>query len=305
MYICDCCDYSTTSRYNYNIHLKTNKHQKNIGLKTYTCLYCKIIYKRFDRFNQHVQKCILKNKDNEIEQQNKELKNKDNEIEQKNKELKNKELENTQLKTIIETLQIQLNSKIQLYDNQIHSKIEKLDNQLHAIKDVHINLLQKTIKTNTNNTQIIINNYPNAPNLSFPDTIKADKSLQKYIHIGGAKGIGQFIYDHWGGNISPHKRSIWLVDASRNKFIVRYENAWVIDIDGEQFQEINLQKIQNIFKDYLQKYNDPMNDRFKTIEFMIEIKTKQMVIKGLKEAGKYLIYDKEKFTDFEQIEGLH
>jgi len=27
-----------------------------------------------------------------------------------------------------------------------------------------------------------------------------------------------------------------------------------------------------------------------------------MIIRGLKDAGKYLVYDKEKFTDFETIE---
>jgi hypothetical protein len=27
-----------------------------------------------------------------------------------------------------------------------------------------------------------------------------------------------------------------------------------------------------------------------------------MIVKGLKDAGKYLVYDKEKFTDFDKIE---
>ena len=27
-----------------------------------------------------------------------------------------------------------------------------------------------------------------------------------------------------------------------------------------------------------------------------------MIVKGLKDAGKYLVYDKERFTDFETIE---
>ena len=43
-------------------------------------------------------------------------------------------------------------------------------------------------------------------------------------------------------------------------------------------------------------------DFIKTIEFINDIKTKNMIVKGLKDAGKYLVYDKEKFTDFDKIE---
>ena len=38
------------------------------------------------------------------------------------------------------------------------------------------------------------------------------------------------------------------------------------------------------------------------MEFINDINTKNMIIKGLKDAGKYLVYDKEKFTDFDKIE---
>ena len=38
------------------------------------------------------------------------------------------------------------------------------------------------------------------------------------------------------------------------------------------------------------------------MEFIIDIRTKNMIVKGLKNAGKYLVYDKEKFIDFETIE---
>ena len=59
---------------------------------------------------------------------------------------------------------------------------------------------------------------------------------------------------------------------------------------------------RNIFNEYLEKYQFDTYDYVKTMEFIIDIKTKNMIIKGLKDAGKYLIYDKEKFTDFDQIE---
>ena len=40
------------------------------------------------------------------------------------------------------------------------------------------------------------------------------------------------------------------------------------------------------------------------MEFITDIKTKNMIVKGLKEAGKYLVYDKEKYTRDESIEEL-
>jgi len=189
--------------------------------------------------------------------------------------------------------------------NELKKNNTKLNEELHRVKDRQLITLQNTLKPcPNNNTQIIINNYPNAPNVSFPDTIKVDESLKEYIQLGGVKGLGKFISDHWGKNIDPKERSIWMVDSARNKFLLRYENAWVIDIDGKQFQEINLEKIQNLFNDYLNKYKFDTYDYIKTMEFILDIKTKNMIVKGLKDAGKFLVYDKEKFTDFEKIEGL-
>ena len=42
MYICDCCNYSTGRRYNFNLHLNTDKHKKNISKKPdgYVCKVC-------------------------------------------------------------------------------------------------------------------------------------------------------------------------------------------------------------------------------------------------------------------------
>ena len=76
---------------------------------------------------------------------------------------------------------------------------------------------------------------------------------------------------------------------------------YVIDIDGTHFQELNLEKIQSIFNEYLEKYKFETYDYLKTIEFITDIRTKNMIVKGLKDAGKYLVYDKEKFTDFNKL----
>ena len=284
MFKCECCKYETAFKSNYTAHLKTAKHLKKIEIPSenppktlrkpsenvYHCKYCNSQYTRLDNLNRHQKKCVQQ----KMLEKDKLILEKDNEIEF--------------LKKTNQTL----------IDQNI-----KLNDKLHAVKDTQLNVLQNNIKpTNNNNTQIIIHNYPNAPNLSFPDTIKVDESLKEYVQLGGIRGLGKFISDHWGKNIQPNDRSIWMVDSARNKFLIRYENAWVIDIDGKQFQEVNLEKIQNIFNEYLQKYKFDTYDYVKTMEFILDIQTKNMIIKGLKDAGKFLVYDKEKFTDFDKIE---
>ena len=132
------------------------------------------------------------------------------------------------------------------YDSEIkelRSEIKHLNKTIHSVKDKQLSVLQKNLKpNNNNNTQVIINNYPNAPNIGFPDDIKVDKSLNQYVQLGGVKGLGKFISDHWAKDINHIDRSIWMVDPSRNKFLIRHKDSWVIDMDGIQFQELTFKK---------------------------------------------------------------
>lgn len=287
MYKCELCIYESSRKANYNLHLKSKKHiykfencnnivpinTNVIQINTnniYNCEHCNSNYTKSSSLNRHRKTCVnqlLQNKDKELKQKDKQLEAKDSEI----KELRHKN--------------------------------DELNNTIHQINNKQISVLQNNLKpSNTNNSQIIINNYPNAPNLGFPDNIPVDESLKEYIQLGGIKGLSKFISDYWVKDVKPIDRSIWMVDPSRNKFLIRCKDSWVIDIDGTQFQELNLEKIQNIFDDYITKYEFDAHDQIKTMEFINDIKTKNMIVKGLKDAGKYLVYDKERFTDFETIE---
>ena len=284
MYNCDICVFKTPRKANYEVHLKTKRHLTKLEIaseippillrspseKIYTCNYCNHDYTRLDNLHRHQKSCVKQI----LEANAKQLENNQKQLEAKDKQIEAKDLE-----------------------------IKELNNTIHEINSKQISVLQNNLKpANTNISQIIINNYPNAPNLGFPDNIPIDDSLKEYIQLGCVKGIGKLISDHWFKNINPRDRSIWMVDPSRNKFLIRCKNAWVIDIDGIQFQELNLEKIQNIFDEYLLQNDFDAHDQIKTMEFINDIKTKPMIIKGLKDAGKYLVYDKEKYTDTERIE---
>ena len=289
-YTCECCNIVTEIKANYDRHLKTKRHLTKveisptvvhhwsiIGPSIYDCKSCNKTFASQSSLSKHHKRCVFV----QINDLQKQIKDKDKQLENNNKQLQQKVSENKDLK----------------------NENKELTKTINKIKDKQLNVLQKNLKpANTNNSQVIINNYPNAPNIGFPENIPIDRSLNKYVELGGIKGLGKFISDHWAKNINHIDRSIWMVDPSRNKFLIRYKDSWVIDIDGTQFQELNLEKIQSIFNEYLEKQKLDTYDYLKTIEFITDIRTKNMIIRGLKDAGKYLVYDKEKFTDFETIE---
>ena len=280
MFNCKSCNYETDNKYNYDRHLKTKRHLKilNFGPSVvhqlsincpsiYDCKICNKSFSTQSSLSKHHKKCIY-SKINELTSQ---LENKEKDNEEKDNQLK-----------LIKETNDKLMVKVQeCYEQEIRELKEsnkELNRQLHSVKDKQLNILQNNLKPiNNNNTQIIINNYPNAPNIGFPDNIQIDESLKEYVQLGGIKGLGKFISDHWAKDIKPVDRSIWMVDPSRNKFLLRCKNAWVVDIDGKQFQELNIEKIQNIFNDYLQKYNFDTYDYIKTMEFILDIKTKNMI----------------------------
>ena len=282
-FTCIICNYESNLKANYNRHLKTKRHLQKVEISPtvvhqlsiscpsiYECKSCNKSFASQSSLSKHHKRCMFV-QINGLQEQ----------IQNKDKLLEVYEKENKELK----------------------SEIKELTKSINKIKDKQISVLQKNLKpANNNNSQVIINNYPNAPNLSFPENIPVDQSLKQYIQLGGVKGLGKFICDHWAKDINPVDRSIWMVDPARNKFLIRIDNAWVIDIDGKQFEEINLEKIQSIFDEYLEKNQFDNYDLLKTMEFINDIKTKNMIVKGLKDAGKYLVYDKEKFTDFDKIE---
>jgi len=298
MYKCEYCNFETERITNYNRHLKTNKHLVKVEICTndvqintndvqiiqniiHSCNYCNSSYTKLSSLNRHKTSCVKQI----LENNNKQLKEKDKQLDNKDKQLDD-------------------NAKL---IKELKQQNNDLNNIIHKINNKQINVLHKNLKpSNNNNSQIIINNYPNAPNIGFPDNIPTSESLNKYIQMGHEKGIGKFIYDGWAKNINPIDRSIWMVDPSRNKFIVRINNAWVIDIDGKQFQELNIKRIYKIFDDHSQTFN-PESENYdqyyhlKTMEFIVDIKTKNMIVKGLKESGKYLVYDKEKYMCNESV----
>jgi hypothetical protein len=217
--------------------------------------------------------------------------------------------------SIIETQKKQLKDKddhIALFEeekeNQINSLVEELNASLKAnqeltikMKDNEIEYLRKynqiniNAKINTkisNVTQYIINTYQNAPNIEVPNTIEnMDKYITKNIDIG----IANLVNDIYCKDKKPEERSIWCVDTSRNKFLLRMDNLWKVDLNGVQFCKDILFTVGNQYFNHMKdiksnnKYNKDNIDEYPTellqcMEMILRLKDMKKVpneIKGL------------------------
>lgn len=116
-YKCECCDYSTKEKFNYEKHLNTNKHKTNIRLikekspkivteettecnKRFECKFCNYAFTNAGNLSRHKKTCSEKplfiDKIKELEEVNRMLK-------EKNELLQN---ENAYLKTKVNTTEI-------------------------------------------------------------------------------------------------------------------------------------------------------------------------------------------------------
>ena len=287
-HICNCCNYQTDCSSNFKKHKQTQRHHKNLknyskssenppissyihhdenqtknGLlnsKIIKCDHCETIYSTQYNLNRHLTKCTKKI----IEEKNKK-------IQELNAEIFNYKLQIDELKS--ENKKI-TNTALKIAENQ-----------------------SANTKKQITNTQYIINNYKDAPNLEFPLVNWSNETMDYYVNLGPVKGLSKIITDHWVDNIPPEERSIWNIDYSRNKFIIRKDDSWIVDINGATFQEITIAKIYQHFMDYMKNSERKASEMVDLMSFMCDIRNKDMGLKALKDAGKYLIYDNEKYKD--------
>ena len=333
IYFCECCNYQTGLSANFKRHQQTNRHHKNLLIKNkgatdsekgatdsekgatdfdicefsnniisqhnMICNYCNTKYSSQKCLNRHLKSCtvkVIEQKDNIIE----DLRAKyDDEI------LHNK-TNTVNYETKIAKYEIKIadyKTTITEYNNKIKQLIIKLDDQVaenrqitkSVLKIAENQSLQPKKQTNNNHTHFIINNYKDAPNLEFPRVNWSNEMMDNYVKLGPVRGLSKIITDHWASNIPPEQRSIWNIDYSRNKFLIRVEDAWVIDVNGSKFQELTIDKIYSIFIDYMKNSDRQAFEMVDLMSFMCDIRNKDMGLKALKDAGKYLIYDNEKY----------
>ena len=229
---------------------KVPKLSQVIPKSSHICRHCNKKYKYKGHLTRHLNTCsvLLLTQHNKL----KEEKAEKEELEVKLKAEK-AELE-VKLKAEKEEKEDLLNFKVQLQQDKLtymqKTKELELENELlkeklykseHEVKDTEIKYLKKTGNTtnsHNNITQYITNKYPDAPNLQ---PIEKLDNYEKYATSSNDnkavqnKSLTRLINDHFCNGVPPKKRSIWCIDTSRDKYIIKVDNKWETDIHGKEF----------------------------------------------------------------------
>ena len=250
---CEKCDYSTSRKYNFDLHINSNKHKNNIlttenndslvkNSKKHKCLTCNKIYKDRAGLWRHKQKCKFTNNWTE---------EKDNSnIEPTDKELvmllikENSELKNLMIKVI---------------ENGTHNVTNNNCNN----KSFNLNFfLNETCKDAMNLTDFV-----NSLQLQLSD-------LEKVGELGYIEGISSIIVKNLNA-LDVTERPIHCTDKKRETMYIKDENKWEKEDEKKDKMHKMIKKVSNKninlisefrekFPDY-KKCNSNVSDQFNKI----------------------------------------
>ena len=235
---CTICNKNFSTKQNYEVHLKSKKH-----LQIYEKQHLKVNEKHLKVNENKIHKIFT---------------------------CKYCLLDYSTKRGFVKHTSICLNKKIFELESEIKSL--KLENQELKYKyNAESNDYKKLAMTQKGNTninssyQIIINQYKDAPNLTLPKDLEIHESLDKYIESGNPHGIINFLDKYYGSQVPPESRSLWCIDATRCKFVLRHNNEWLIDLDANKFRELTFYPLQNMFYEKQKIMNKNKSD-FNVIE---------------------------------------
>lgn len=268
-YYCECCDYTTSKKTDFNRHLLTKKHQRmksgvflmpknensNGQHNSYSC-NCGKYFKSYSGLWKHSKKCKKKDEkvvfsiSNDFQKFPKKFPN-------GNKKNENDEICDTEnIEDIdMKIKQVQLENAM-LMNEKLKKEINQLDNPQPST-NLLTNELVETIgkiagNNNCNNTNnISINMYlnehcKNAMNLEdFVRNIKVSlQDLDFSTKNGYVKGI-ENIFIKQLEDLKPTERPIHCSDKKRLQFYVKDDDTWKKDEDHEKLTE-SIKAVSNI-----------------------------------------------------------
>lgn len=193
MFECKVCEFRTKKEYNYNRHIKTKKHMKNMN--NVTCNICNETVHKYS-LTKHYNICVEKI------------------IYFRTNELKN---ENSKLKKENEILRqdlILLKNTVSALTSNVHNQN---DSMYHSDKNYIENLKLGVL-------------YQNIEDLSYPITKEEKKIIYNLGFIGGAIHI---LRERCISNIPYDILPFICTDYSRQTFIVRHNGRYIRDPKGD------------------------------------------------------------------------
>ncbi len=249
IFYCKCCDYSTSRKYNYTLHLESVKHKNNAlnngnniclakNSKIYICSNCKKTYNDRAGLWRHKKKCSNHNDIDEDKEPNQIVNNSDK------------------------------NDKL----------IEYLLNENKEIKELILEIVKNGItntNTNTTNSHNTMNSHNKAFNLNFflNETCKNAMNITDFVDsiklqlsdfmsigdVGFVEGISNIIVKNLN-SLDETVRPIHCTDQKRETFYLKDQNIWEKDDDDKKRMKQMIKSIsyknEKLMKTYKETYPD-------------------------------------------------
>ena len=246
-FVCECCDYYTSRKSQYERHLSTPKHQNTINTtnlvpkssEKFVCEKCDKIYKHHSSLWNHKQKCDYNQKQNQ--------------------EQDKLETNEPTTKEIIDLM------RLQMLENQELRKI-MLSQQQQIIE-----LAAKNSVTNTNTNCNNINNNNNTFNLNmflnekckdalniseFVDNVKLQLSdLENFGNMGYVEGVSRILIKNLK-DLDTYSRPIHCSDLKREVLYIKDNNQWTKETEDKPVLKSAIKQIANKNIKQIQTWKD-------------------------------------------------
>ena len=243
IFLCINCDFKCSFMSDWKRHLSTRKHlvsvngnkmeqngnefaEKNESQNNYTCKNCNANYKSSSGLWKHNKKCVVKNVENNVE---------NNIVYKENKELKIKDINFTDEnnKEFIIML-IKQNSEL----------IKENSDFKNMMMDVIKNGTNNVINTNSNNKAFNLNLFLNetckdAMNImDFVESIKLQLSdLERVGEVGYIEGITNIIVKNLK-ELDVSQRPVHCTDKKRETIYIKDEDKWEKDNENKKMHKV-------------------------------------------------------------------
>ena len=279
IYKCEDCKYTSDKLFNYTRHMNSKSHKDTIcsvkklnnGTENkrneaernqngtndksddtnITCKYCSKSICRTKNLKRHYEKCKKKVEyelKNEYSITTSEIKNKYKSIEEECNRLKQElELKQQELITIHkekkeaeEERKLVTSKLLELLNNGLnHTIINNITNNVKFdVKYIDKNCIQPL----------------DYREIMRPEITDNEKKLIE--HESAIESAYRIVHDRCIKDVPFDKRPIHLIDASRKKYYVFYNNGWNVDINGEQILNELLPKLDKLYFDGYTKTDD-------------------------------------------------
>ena len=236
-FYCEICDYTTCKKTDYNKHLGTDKHVRNVSatqksqnIEHHKCQICHKIYQNRTGLWRHQKICNLNNYENNYENDDENIKITQIVLDviKQHKESDNKESDNKESDNKDELIQYLINENKE-FKNLI-LEIVKKDN-INNQNIVNNNITNTNSHNKTFNLQFFLNETcKDAMNMSeFIDSVKLQLSdLESVGKLGFVDGISNIIIKNLEA-LDVVKRPVHCSDSKRETMYIKEHDKWEKD----------------------------------------------------------------------------